>query len=75
MRFDALPLATLLLGLGADQGLPTERNTPAREERLTKGSNAIAGSSVFPPSFLNFGQTSASRSHNFHAKPGPRDHF
>jgi len=46
-----------------------------REERLTKGSNAIAGSSVFPPSFLNFNQTSGSRSHNFHAKPGPRDYF
>ena len=46
-----------------------------REERLTKGSNAIARLSFFRPSFLNFGQTSGSRSHNLHAKPGPRDHF
>ena len=46
-----------------------------REEQIDKGIERYYPSPVFPPSFLNCGQTSGSRSHNLYAKPGPRDRF
>jgi hypothetical protein len=45
------------------------------EERLTKRSNAIARSPCFSAFFPELRSDIGSRSHNLHAKPGPRDHF
>jgi len=45
------------------------------EGAINEGIERYGPSQFFRSSFLNFVQTSGSRSHNLHAKPGPRDHF